>query len=96
MAIRLENGYDPHSMERSIGRVFITSRKTGKLAAFPRLDKIALRWPAWPRFGPVVGVSMQCPCQIIRREGEKTAIDITHLINHRTLSLPDEKFADCC
>jgi hypothetical protein len=34
---------------------------------------LATVWPG--------GVPMQCPCQIIIRAGEKTAMDITHSIN---------------
>jgi hypothetical protein len=33
MVILLKSGYDPHSMEHSTSRVFITPRRTGKLAA---------------------------------------------------------------
>ena len=64
----------PHLMEHSIGRVSIAPKRIGKLAAFPWLSKL----PRGNWVGHVSARRWACRCQIIRREGEKTAIDISH------------------
>ena len=75
MAIRLENGYDPHSMERSIGRVFITSRKTGKIGCFPTAGQdcleVACLATVRPGGGCVHAVSMPNYSKRRRKDGNR-------------------------